>query len=82
MSKKDVEREVAALHRPGAATAAINYYRNLFDLPKYFTNAKLFTPTLLLWGEQDSALGKEPTVDMEKYVDNIRVQYLPHASHW
>jgi pimeloyl-ACP methyl ester carboxylesterase len=39
-------------------------------------------PTLLIWGEEDTALGKELTYDMEQYVPNLRIRYIPHCSHW
>ena len=34
-------------------------------------------PTLLLWGEEDVALGKETTYGTERYVRNLTVRYLP-----
>lgn len=42
----------------------------------------LETPTLLLWGEQDLALGRELSEGTEAYVSDLTVRYLPEASHW
>jgi pimeloyl-ACP methyl ester carboxylesterase len=40
------------------------------------------TPTLMLWGERDVALGKETTYDTHRYVRDLDLQYLPGVSHW
>ncbi len=79
----EVFRKNAAI--PGALTAMLNYYR---ALPRAFGMAKkrgtpvIQTPTLLIWGEQDIALGKELTFGTEKHVSDLTVRYLPQASHW
>ncbi len=39
-------------------------------------------PTLLIWGEQDPVLTVELTEGLEAWVPNIRVERLPHASHF
>ena len=40
------------------------------------------TPTLMIWGEADRALGKATTVGTERYVRDLVVEYLPGVSHW
>jgi pimeloyl-ACP methyl ester carboxylesterase len=40
------------------------------------------TPTLLIWGEADTALGKELTVGTDRLVSDLTVRYLPGVSHW
>lgn len=40
------------------------------------------TPTLLLWGEDDHALGKETTYGTDVYVRDLRTVYLAGVSHW
>lgn len=70
--------------RPGGATAMLNWYRaagRSFGAP----NAPLptiETPTLMVWGEQDSALGKELTVGTDRYLKDLTLRYLPDVSHW
>jgi len=70
---------------PGGLTAMINYYR---ALPRGLSRArklgmpKIETKTLLVWGEQDAALGKELTYGTEKHVSHLTVRYVPDASHW
>jgi pimeloyl-ACP methyl ester carboxylesterase len=69
--------------QPGAATAMLNWYR---AAGRAFgglgTAAIIETPTLLIWGEADSALGKETTFGTERYVKDLTVRYLPKVSHW
>src|ERR1700690_2188791 len=79
-----VYRDNAA--RPGALTAMLNYYRAMIRGGAQRQRALGFpiidTPTLLLWGEADSALGKETTYGTERYVPNLTLRYLPNVSHW
>ena len=42
----------------------------------------MLIPTLMIWGEQDTALGKELTYGTEAYVKNLQIKYIPQASHW
>jgi pimeloyl-ACP methyl ester carboxylesterase len=69
--------------QPGALTAMLNWYR---AAGRHFgalgTSAVIETPTLLIWGEEDTALGKETTVGTERYVKDLTVRYLPGVSHW
>jgi epoxide hydrolase 4 len=82
---EDIERYREAFLRPGAATAAINYYRaagrRLFlrPPPKYRV---IDIPTLLIWGERDRHLGVGCTQGLEPWVPRLRVERLPEASHW
>ena len=39
-------------------------------------------PTLLIWGEEDTALGRELTLGTDHLVTNLTVRYLPGVSHW
>ena len=36
----------------------------------------------MIWGEEDSALGKETTHGTEKFVADFTIRYLPGVSHW
>jgi pimeloyl-ACP methyl ester carboxylesterase len=70
---------------PGALKAMINYYRAGLR-----AGAKAMSPdpgtvdvaTLMIWGEEDTALGKATTVGTEQYVKNLTLRYLPGVSHW
>jgi pimeloyl-ACP methyl ester carboxylesterase len=71
--------------QPGALTAMINYYRALVR-GRRRSGARRITsihvPTLLLWGEMDTALGKELTYGTDQYVPQLTLRYLPNVSHW
>jgi epoxide hydrolase 4 len=61
----------------------LNYYRNTFE--QGLTNRDwgvLNVPTLMIWGEDDTALGKELTYGTEAYVKNFQIRYIPNCSHW
>lgn len=79
----NVYREQAAA--PGALTAMLNYYRALlrgFKGLQARGTRTIEIPTLMIWGEEDRALGKELTLGTERYVSNLTVKYLPGVSHW
>jgi pimeloyl-ACP methyl ester carboxylesterase len=40
------------------------------------------TPTLMIWGEDDHALGKETTYGTDVYVRDLKIAYLSGCSHW
>lgn len=70
--------------RPGAMTAMVNYYRANFHA---FTEAAttppvIDTPTLMIWGEADAALGIELTEGHESLVRDFTLNRLPNVSHW
>jgi pimeloyl-ACP methyl ester carboxylesterase len=78
-----VYRDSAAT--PGALTAMLNYYRALirgYRRTSRRGTVPIETPTLMIWGEIDAALGKELTYGTEKYVANLTLRYLPNVSHW
>ncbi|HTD20382.1 MAG TPA: alpha/beta hydrolase [Ktedonobacteraceae bacterium] len=73
-----------AMSKPGAMTAALNYYRQLIQHPLRSTKnyASIGVPTLLIWGEQDIALGIELTYGLEQWVPNIQIKRIPDSGHW
>lgn len=75
-----------AISKPGALTASINYYRTLFRHPRSASTGtrsnSIEVPTLLIWGEQDIALGIELTHHLEQWVPRLRVERLPDSGHW
>jgi pimeloyl-ACP methyl ester carboxylesterase len=80
-----VYRENAA--RPGALTAMIHWYRAYVRgggaaRQRRLGHPVIETPTLMIWGERDSALGKETTFDTGAYVRDFTIRYLPDVSHW
>jgi pimeloyl-ACP methyl ester carboxylesterase len=81
----EVYRRNAA--RPGALTAMLAYYRAFirYGVDEGIARAafrKLETPTLMIWGEEDTALGKELTFGTDDLVSDLTLRYLPGVSHW
>ncbi|MDJ0899273.1 MAG: alpha/beta hydrolase [Xenococcus sp. MO_188.B8] len=72
-----------AAAKPGALTAMINYYRNIFPRPLNQTTWDVLqVPTLMIWGKNDKFLGKELTYDTQDYVKDFQLRYIPNCSHW
>lgn len=70
---------------PGALTAMVNYYRAAVRAGEKAMNPEPGTvdvPTLMIWGEEDTALGKATTFGTDKYVSDLTLRYLPGVSHW
>lgn len=82
-TQADIEAYKQAAAKPGAITAALNYYRNIFQQKLLNRDwSVLEVPTLMIWGENDTALGKELTYGTEAYVRDFRIEYIPNCSHW
>jgi pimeloyl-ACP methyl ester carboxylesterase len=84
----DLRRFREALEKPGALTAALNYYRATFrnfSALRELAHAptQIGSPTLVIWGENDVALGKELTYGMEPLIRGpFRIEYVRNCSHW
>jgi pimeloyl-ACP methyl ester carboxylesterase len=84
-SDADVRLYQRALTRPGALTAALNYYRAAFLRgPRLLAEADrpIRTPTLVIWGERDPYLGLRLTEGLERWAPNLRLERLADAGHW
>ncbi len=81
-SEEVIDAYKNAAAKPGALTAMINYYRNIFSQFSNHNWSVLEVPTLMIWGEEDTALGKELTYGTEAYVDDFQIKYIPNCSHW
>lgn len=69
---------------PGAMTAMLNYYRaNFAGLSNDAAPSPMIeVPTLMIWGEEDAALGLELTEGYAPYVADFTLERLPGVSHW
>ncbi|KAL5486626.1 hypothetical protein EMCRGX_G019130 [Ephydatia muelleri] len=77
-----VEAYKYVLSKPGALTAAINYYRCMFTRPSKLPRGPLTMPILVIWGDNDVALDKK-MADMHMSVGtNVVVKHIPNCSHW
>ncbi len=83
-SNDDIRAYKGAAAQPGALTAAINWYRAAFRAGLRHADPTPAIParTLLIWAENDVALGKELTYDMQQWVPDLTIRYIPHTSHW
>ncbi|MBN1375216.1 MAG: alpha/beta hydrolase [Dehalococcoidia bacterium] len=94
LNEDDIKGYISAWSKPGALTGGLNYYRatnvealeNLEEaLKKPFMGdliPKITIPTLVIWGEKDTALLAGCLDGMEKYVPGVVVKRIPDASHW
>jgi pimeloyl-ACP methyl ester carboxylesterase len=83
-----VEHFTRSLARPGRLTAALNYYRaNLTAVGAAWEGlaniGPIATPTVLLWGDQDPALGRRGADDTRTYMEGeYELRVLEGAGHW
>ena len=81
-----IEEYVKAYSKKGAMRGGINWYRAAFRSWKDDNKKEkkpVAVPTLIIWGENDKALGKELTYGMEKYFSApFEIKYINNCSHW
>jgi pimeloyl-ACP methyl ester carboxylesterase len=82
--KPEREMYLQALARPGALTAAINYYRAVFRELRGSAPSPtvLDVPTLVLWGEREPYLGVRLLEGLDRWVRHLRIERFAHAGHW
>jgi pimeloyl-ACP methyl ester carboxylesterase len=77
----DVEDHVKVITDPGAVESALNWYR-AFDFHKGGTG-NVEVPTLLVWGTEDPALGRDGIEWSADYVSGpFQLEILEGAPHW
>jgi len=84
--KEQVDEYVSSFSQPGALTAALNWYRaNTVLLQKRREGPKfgaVHHPTLLIWGNQDIAIGRAAVEQTAQYMKGpYRLAEL-NAGHW
>ena len=83
-----VEHFTRSLSRPGRLTAGLNYYRaNLGQghgaWASLTQELNITTPTTLLWGDEDPALGRRAVEATAQRVEGpFRLEVLEGAGHW
>jgi pimeloyl-ACP methyl ester carboxylesterase len=77
-----VEEYVAVLGRPGALTAAVDWYRSMSGA-KSAATPPASMPTLYVWSDQDPALGREAAEATAALVTgDYRFEVLEGVGHW
>jgi pimeloyl-ACP methyl ester carboxylesterase len=83
LTPEEISRYEVAFSEPGALTGTINYYRAALRYPLILNTEKLLAmPVLMIWGEQDKALGKELSFNTAKYCKQFEVVYDPGSGHF
>lgn len=86
-TETDLDRYRTAWDRPGALTAAVNYYRALgrttlkrsAGLP---STDRIYVPTRILWGEEDATLRPRVADAVAAGIDDPELRRYPDATHW
>lgn len=86
-TRADLEEYKKAWSQPGALTAMLNWYRNIFrDSLKYLFHKvparRVRVPTLILWGKNDVALSHEMVQPSVEMCENASAVYFENATHW
>ena len=82
-TEADIEQYRQAWWHTGAFTSMLNWYRAALQLPPNLSgDLRIRVPTLIGWGAQDTALGREmaqPSLDL---CDDGQLVFFEEASHW
>jgi pimeloyl-ACP methyl ester carboxylesterase len=95
LSKEEQRAYIEAWSQPGALTGGLNYYRanragppdgrvqestgNFAVDPSRLT---VNVPTLVVWGEKDTALLPGNLDGLGEYVPRLTIQRIPEGTHW
>lgn len=81
--KTDLEQYRRAWWQKGAMTSMINWYRALMRFqPSPPADLRVHVPTLMLWGVNDIALGREMAAPSIELCDDGRLVFFETATHW
>lgn len=82
LERDAADRYLSVLAQPGAATAALNWYRAVPFAPAA-TRSRVTVPTLYVYGDGDFALGRKAAdLTAEEVTGPYRFEVLEGASHW
>src|SRR5579872_201185 len=96
-TEEDKQAYIKAWSQPGALTGGLNYYRaNEVGPPTARQSASggrgnsavdlsalmVKVPTLVIWGEKDTALLTQNLDGLDKFVPQLTVKRIPDGSHW
>jgi epoxide hydrolase 4 len=93
-TEEDKKAYLAAWSQPGALTGGLNYYRAMEVGPpppggpasaasgKFPAQMNIKTPTLVIWGEKDTALTVHNLEGLDQFVPTLTIKRIPDGSHW
>jgi pimeloyl-ACP methyl ester carboxylesterase len=94
-TEEDRQAYIEAWSRPGALTGGLNYYRAARVGPPTGEHGQktgqsaseqsppiIRMPTLVIWGEKDTALLTGNLEGLDRFVPNLTIRRIPDGSHW
>ena len=87
-SDEDRRIYLDAWSQPGALTGGLNWYRAVPDRETNMAAAagagsfNVNVPTLVIWGEQDTALLTGNLEGLENFVPQLAIKRIPDGTHW
>jgi pimeloyl-ACP methyl ester carboxylesterase len=88
-TEADKKAYLEAWSQPGAVTGGLNYYRASqvgpapdAPTPPSAPSLKVTVPTLVIWGEKDTALLTSNLDGLEQFVPQLTVKRIPEGTHW
>ena len=92
-TEEDKKAYLAAWSQPGAITGGLNYYRAMEVGPpppgggtastgKFPAELNIKTPTLVIWGEKDTALTVHNLEGLDQFVPTLTIKRIPDGTHW
>jgi epoxide hydrolase 4 len=95
ITEEDKKAYIEAWSQPGALTGGLNYYRAARIGPPTAADGKtemnagmdlsslaVKVPTLVIWGERDTALLTGNLEGLDKFVTSLVVKRIPDGTHW
>lgn len=94
-TEEDKKAYIEAWSQPGALTGGLNYYRAAHVGPPTGETGEftaqgaldpaafmIKVPTLVIWGERDTALLSGNLDGLEKFVPRLKIERIPDGTHW
>jgi pimeloyl-ACP methyl ester carboxylesterase len=93
-TEDDKNEYIKAWSQPGALTGGLNYYRAArvgpptatdkegTSIVTNFPSLDVKVPTLVIWGEKDTALLTGNLEGLDKYVPQLTIKRIPDGTHW
>jgi pimeloyl-ACP methyl ester carboxylesterase len=93
-TEADKQAYLEAWSQPGALTGGLNYYRasgvgppsgedkQAPNLAPRLSSLEVRVPTLVIWGEKDTALLTGNLEGLDKFVPILTIKRIPDGTHW